>query len=195
MSDLPSSEELVFTQEVESQDDPFRIGIVTALFSSPAGTAKIRFEGEESASEKQYPYLANYKPAVNDRVVLARIAGTYIILGKIAFNISPPGNGDQTFSGLTVTGSASIGNYLTVSSTTTLNGSLKHTGATVGFFSRTPSGKINVSDPSAIQTTQFAGSSYTSNEQTMLTRLKTDVTNLRSTVLAICDALQNYGLF
>ena len=38
----------------------FKLGVVVELF--PIGTAKITFDGEEVASEKEYSYLASYKP-------------------------------------------------------------------------------------------------------------------------------------
>lgn len=45
----------------------------------------------------------------------------------------------------------------------------------------------------AITTVQNAGASYTSNEQTMLTNLKTDVTNLRLSLLDLYTNLQTVG--
>lgn len=47
-----------------------------------SGRPKVRFDGETLVSGKQYPYLSSYTPAANDVVILARISGTYIILGK-----------------------------------------------------------------------------------------------------------------
>lgn len=64
----------------------------------------------------------------------------------------------------------------------------------IGFFGTATAAKTAVSDPSAIVTTETAGLTYTANEQTMLGHLKTDVTNLRSKLLGLCDALQSYNL-
>ena len=59
----------------------FKLATVVALFET--GAAKIRFDGEEEASEKQYSYLSSYQPTINDRIIVAVISGTYVILGKI----------------------------------------------------------------------------------------------------------------
>lgn len=84
-----TSDELV--QEVtpvESKtNENFKLAVVVDLFDNE--TAKIQFDGEDIASEKQYSYLRSYIPAIGDRVLLASVGGTYIILGKISFNESP----------------------------------------------------------------------------------------------------------
>lgn len=67
-------------------------------------------------------------------------------------------------------------------------------GNKIGFFNTAPSVKVSVADPSAVATVETSGASYTSNEQTMLANLKTDVTNLRAKVLELTDMLQAYGL-
>ena len=60
----------------------YKLGVVAALFedSSP----KIKFDGEDLASEKKYTRLSSYStPVINDRVLLVKYGGTYIIHGKI----------------------------------------------------------------------------------------------------------------
>jgi hypothetical protein len=47
------------------------------------GRPRIIFDGESSPSAKRYPYLSSYVPKANDRVLLASISGTYVVLGKI----------------------------------------------------------------------------------------------------------------
>ena len=49
----------------------------------PEIIAKKGIDGENIASEKEYPRLASYKPVAGDRVILAKLAGTYVILGKV----------------------------------------------------------------------------------------------------------------
>jgi hypothetical protein len=165
MSEIPNASELLEQTANPELKSAFRIGTVTELFTTPLFTAKIKFDGEEVASEKQYSYLASYSPIVNDRVIMATIAGTYIILGNIAYNTAP----------------ANINRSLNV---TTL----------VGFFGTTPRSKSSVSDPSSISTTETADTTYSSNEVTMLGHLKTDVTNLQSKLTSLINALQGYGL-
>lgn len=190
---IPDAYEYVFQNEPE-QGQVFRLGTVLALF--PNGTAKVKFDGEETSSEKQYSYLSSYGPTVNDRVVMAVIAGTYIIMGKVAFNAAPATN----LSSASVKGNQSIQGTLTVGGKTTVNselqivGSLNHDGSTIGFFGTAPIGKQNVSDLSSIKTTQTAPSTYDGTAQSMLNNLKTDVTNIRSTLLAVLNALRAYGL-
>jgi hypothetical protein len=88
----------------------FKMATVTALFGN--GMPKITFDGESAPSEKQYTCLSGYRPVVNDRVLLAVISGTYVILGKVtntavaeyvfAGNVTINGN-------LVTTGSGKIG--------------------------------------------------------------------------------------
>lgn len=155
MSDIPSAQEL-FGQGQAQSSSPFKIGTVTALFTSPAGTAKIRFDGEEEASEKKYSYLASYKPTVGDRVLLAAVSGTYIIVDKIMHNQSPPSSANLTVARLTVNDDAvfndivDINSTLEVSGKVTLSGeieidgNLNHDGSSIGFFGTTPTYKRTV---------------------------------------------------
>lgn len=67
--------------------DNFRVAEVAALFQD--GTAKVKFIGEDMASEKEYAYLASYKPTVNDKVFLIPFADSYIIAGKVLYMQGP----------------------------------------------------------------------------------------------------------
>ncbi len=89
MSGIPSAGEFLQYASGEGKSSSFKLGMVTELFNN--GAAKVKFDGEDTASEKQYAYLAGYKPAVNDRVLLAIVSGTYVILDKINYNVSPGG--------------------------------------------------------------------------------------------------------
>lgn len=73
--------------QVPEKIEVFKLGTVAALFTN--NTAKVKFDGEDTPSQKQYAYLNNYIPAVNDRVLMAAVAGTYIIFGKVKFKVSP----------------------------------------------------------------------------------------------------------
>lgn len=112
MSDIPSAEELILLEKQE-QESPFKLAVVVALFSN--NTAKITFDGEEEASEKQYSYLDSYVPGIGDRVILASVSGTYVILGKVKFNEAPTPttNPNPTFNSLKVNGNATINGELT----------------------------------------------------------------------------------
>lgn len=82
-----TAEELVLEVDNTEESNSFKLGIVTDLFENE--TAKIQFDGEETPSEKQYAYLSSYIPTVGDRVLLGVLGGTYIILGKVNYNVSP----------------------------------------------------------------------------------------------------------
>jgi hypothetical protein len=159
--------------------DTFRMGVVVELFENK--TAKITFDGEETSSQKQYSYLNNYSPAAGDRVLLASVSGTYIILGKINFKASP--------------GVDTIGNYkaLNVASNLTIGGQFKVSG-NVGFFGAAPLSRYNLSYPSDLYTVETADATYSWNEQTMLNNLKTDIGKIKSSVYEIIRCLKNYNL-
>ena len=69
----------IFVQGEAPQDEAFAIGVVTATSSG----LKIKLSGEDTARAKSYKRLSSYTPAINDRVVLAKISGTYVVLGKV----------------------------------------------------------------------------------------------------------------
>lgn len=125
------AEELVLELDSGESQSNFKLATVTALFANK--TAKLQFDGEDVASEKQYAYLESYTPKINDRVLLGVLGGTYVILGKVNYNVAPPAEADvdrylfdlkQVImqKGLSVTGAtelksgASVTGNLTVSS-------------------------------------------------------------------------------
>ncbi|QFG05227.1 hypothetical protein 019DV002_30 [Bacillus phage 019DV002] len=71
---------------------PFIESKVTPAFSlgkiDPSHTAgsnpRILFDGETSVSSKRYKYLSSYTPKANDRVLIANVSGTHVVLGKIS---------------------------------------------------------------------------------------------------------------
>lgn len=81
-----TAEDLVLELEKE-ESKYFKLATVVELFEN--NTAKIKFDGEETVSEKQYAYLDSYIPTQNDRVLLGILGGTYVILGKVNYNVSP----------------------------------------------------------------------------------------------------------
>lgn len=62
------------------------LGTITAWTSGTG--AKIRIDGEETATEKSYLWLAPYRPAVGDRVLIEEVGGQYVILGKVTESVS-----------------------------------------------------------------------------------------------------------
>ena len=70
-----------------STDDNYKIATVTSLFED--GCPKLTFVGEETESSKKYSYIYTYIPSVNDIVLLVKANNTYVIIGKIAYNVAP----------------------------------------------------------------------------------------------------------
>ena len=58
-----------------------RIGTIKSNTSGSGVTVQI--DGESAATTKKYTHLSSYTPAVNDRVLIAEVGGSYVILGKI----------------------------------------------------------------------------------------------------------------
>lgn len=55
-----------------------------ATVTSTSGGVSVQFDGETTPSAKKYKRLASYSsPTVNDRVLLIKVGGTYVIIGKV----------------------------------------------------------------------------------------------------------------
>lgn len=85
MSKIPSAGEFLsnITNNNDKEYKAFKLATVTALLAN--GFPQIKFDGESTASAKKYPMLLSYTASVNDRVIVASISGTYVILGKIKY--------------------------------------------------------------------------------------------------------------
>lgn len=81
MSNIPTASEFLSTMKPGQRESPFRLGKIDPAYSS--GRPNIIFDGESNVSQKKYPYIASYSPARNDRVLLCRVSGSYVILGKV----------------------------------------------------------------------------------------------------------------
>ncbi len=102
------------------------------------------------------------------------------------------------FGGGTIDASASVLRINSSGGALSVGGSVKVAGSggsdALGFFGNAGTTRQTVSDMAALATTQTSGGTYTANEQTMLTNIKTDLTSLRTKVNALLDALQAYNL-
>lgn len=61
-------------------DKAYRMAVVDNVTSN---RPYLRFYGETAASQKPYKYLQSYTPTQGDKVLVARVAKTYVILGKV----------------------------------------------------------------------------------------------------------------
>ncbi|WP_218924883.1 hypothetical protein [Priestia megaterium] len=78
---MTPQEFVALMSQLNTQEKAFSLGTIQSGYSS--GRPRVLFDGESVTSSKQYSYLSSYAPASNDRVLLANISGTYVILGKI----------------------------------------------------------------------------------------------------------------
>ena len=58
---------------------------VVGLFEN--GTAKVKFDGEEAPSEKEYGFLRHYIPKVGDKVFMMEFNGSYIIFDAVDYQV------------------------------------------------------------------------------------------------------------
>ena len=58
---------------------------VVGLFEN--GTAKVRFDGEEVPSEKEYGFLRHYIPKIGDKVFMMEFNGSYIIFDAVDYQV------------------------------------------------------------------------------------------------------------
>lgn len=73
-------EQLDELQKMFETDSNYRMAVVASV----TGTRPyIRFYGESDASQKAYKYLQSYTPTAGDKVLVARVSKTYVILGKV----------------------------------------------------------------------------------------------------------------
>ena len=63
------------------QSISFRLGYIDSGYVS--GLPQIVFDGETSASARLYPYLASYTPAADDRVLVAMVGHSGVVVGRI----------------------------------------------------------------------------------------------------------------
>lgn len=77
MMDFTSLIRDIVRAELAKNESPYRIGRVAS------NDGRIHFDGESEPSLKRYSWLASYTPKTNDRVLLARTKGTYVILGRL----------------------------------------------------------------------------------------------------------------
>mgnify|MGYP001216073350 CR=1 FL=1 len=81
-----------------------KIAKVVGFFKS--GAPQIQFDGESSASEKEFPFLKSCQPKVDDRVYMKEFANSYIIFDVIYFErgLEPPININKIEGDLVVNG-------------------------------------------------------------------------------------------
>lgn len=77
---IPSASEFINMLQPENQRY-YKLGKIDPSYTG--GRPRIIFDGETTVSVKQYPYLGRYTPAANDRVLMLKIANSYVVFDKI----------------------------------------------------------------------------------------------------------------
>lgn len=72
---------LGITQQHTTQQPVFRLATIPSGYTM--GIPTLIFDGEGSATTRQYHYLASYTPTANDRVLVAMVGHGGVILGKV----------------------------------------------------------------------------------------------------------------
>lgn len=78
---IPSPRNFIKSVQPKNSVNSYKLGKIDPIYAS--GNPKIVFDGESVTSTKKYPYLSSYTPVANDRVLLLRVANSYVVLGKI----------------------------------------------------------------------------------------------------------------
>lgn len=53
------------------------------VVSTDSSGTKIKFYGEETASQKKYKRINTYTPASGDKVLMVNVNGSFLIIGKV----------------------------------------------------------------------------------------------------------------
>lgn len=69
------------TPHSTTQQPTFKLATIPSGYVS--GIPTLIFDGEGSATTRQYHYLSSYTPSANDRVLVAMVGHGGVILGKI----------------------------------------------------------------------------------------------------------------
>lgn len=77
---IPTSEEFLNLISNEKKEVLWQMGTIDSAYVN--GKPKIIFDGETTASVKEYTCLSSYKPAANDRVLLFKVGGSYVVAGS-----------------------------------------------------------------------------------------------------------------
>lgn len=68
-------------QRVNGHGELFAFGTIPSNYTS--GDPPVTFDGETVVSTKAYTHLSSYTPAANDRVLLARVGASWVVVGKV----------------------------------------------------------------------------------------------------------------
>jgi hypothetical protein len=67
--------------QLNKTGQPYSLGTIDPNYTS--GLPKVIFDGESTPSLKAYTYASGYTPRANDRVIIANVGGSHVILGGV----------------------------------------------------------------------------------------------------------------
>lgn len=74
-------DELARLLKQDKQGKSFKLAAIPADYAS--GRPKLIFDGESTATVRTWPYASSYIPAANDRVLVAMVGKSGVILCKV----------------------------------------------------------------------------------------------------------------
>lgn len=71
------------TKNAGNDPQPVELRLATVANYSSSNGSTLIFDGETEPTTKRYKRLYSYSGAANHRVLVAKVSGTYIILGRV----------------------------------------------------------------------------------------------------------------
>jgi hypothetical protein len=81
---MDANEFVSLIEELKSTDKPFSLATIDPAYTT--GLPKLIFDGDTVPSAKGYSFVNGYNPSAGDRVVLANMGNTHVILGGVVNN-------------------------------------------------------------------------------------------------------------
>ena len=118
---MNANEFVALMSKLQQPNKSFKLGTIDSAFDG-VGAPKVVFDGETTASLKGYTFLDSYSPKANDRVIMADVAGTCVILGDITstgnnenkVDITPPSGWANYGGGYETLGYTKKNGFLTI---------------------------------------------------------------------------------
>lgn len=90
------------------------LGTISAVDNSNG--LQLTIDGEDAPTTKKYTYMASYVPAANDRVLIEKVGGSYVVMGKIIDDYTKSGVVREAATAVTANSAASADSALTANS-------------------------------------------------------------------------------
>lgn len=74
---------IIQQQNAGNAAQPVELRLATVVDYNSTTGSTLLFDGESTATTKRYKRLYSYSGAANHRVLVAKVSGTYIILGRV----------------------------------------------------------------------------------------------------------------